>query len=313
MLSKKLKSHLKNLLANVFYWVGGVYLVKLLTFRKSRLIILNYHNFNAHYSPKGGGYFDCIDNDVFSQQLSFLNHHFGIVSVEQFFEVSSSKDGLQVAITFDDGYLDNYTHALPALVANNIKACYFFVTTDYISSNNLLWHDAARISYIHGKSDKVEVEGKLLAISRGEWFERSYFDELASNIRDIEVSSMMMSWEQVSDLKKHGFEVGAHTCNHTPLSFLSAEQKHEQLSCSIKLVNSKLGQTSTHFAYPNGSFDDFTMEVLAKNDIKFAYTIKSGCNEKTTPKLQLKRIGINTYETKQVVLLKLLMAVLRNR
>ena len=47
---------------------------------------------------------------------------------------------LTIAITFDDGYLDNYTFAHPILRKYRLPAS-LFVATSFIGTNLLMWND----------------------------------------------------------------------------------------------------------------------------------------------------------------------------
>ena len=48
-----------------------------------------------------------------------------------------------VCVTFDDGYLDNYTHAAPVLLRHGVPAA-FFVSTGIVASDRRFPHDVRR-------------------------------------------------------------------------------------------------------------------------------------------------------------------------
>lgn len=57
-----------------------------------------------------------MDIPLFRQQLEFFKSNFNIVSMEQVIEAMKSCEGLPrnaLLLTFDDGYIDNFTFAMP--------------------------------------------------------------------------------------------------------------------------------------------------------------------------------------------------------
>ena len=74
----------------------------------------------------------------------FFRRHFTVISLG---EMVARLDGGRpldrtLAVTFDDGYLDNYEHAAPILRDLGLPAT-FFVVTDYIGSDMVPWWDRA--------------------------------------------------------------------------------------------------------------------------------------------------------------------------
>ena len=72
-----------------------------------------------------------VSPESFEKQMRFLRERkYNIVSLEELADLIKNKEKIPfktVAITFDDGYLDNYTHAYPVLKKYNIPAAIFVV------------------------------------------------------------------------------------------------------------------------------------------------------------------------------------------
>lgn len=81
----------------------------------------------------------------FDRQMAFLNRRCCVLSIEQV--VSNSRIPRSalplVCVTFDDGYMDNYEHAMPILLRNRIPAA-FFVSTGIVGSATPFPHDVRR-------------------------------------------------------------------------------------------------------------------------------------------------------------------------
>ena len=72
-----------------------------------------------------------VSPESFERQMRFLRERkYNIVSLEELTDLIKNKKRIPpmtAAVTFDDGYLDNYTHAYPVLKKYNIPAAIFVV------------------------------------------------------------------------------------------------------------------------------------------------------------------------------------------
>src|SRR5581483_7471995 len=74
---------------------------------------------------------------------------------------------------------------------------------------------------------------------------------------------LYMGITQLTDLKNHGFEIGAHTKTHPDLTTLTTAQQQDEMVASIGVLQSAVGVTPTNFAYPYGAFNAATIAVGA--------------------------------------------------
>jgi peptidoglycan/xylan/chitin deacetylase (PgdA/CDA1 family) len=121
-----------------------------------------------------------------------------------------------VAITFDDGYADNYEYAFPLLAKWCIPAA-FFVTVGLLEKDSsiverfCIWRNGA-----------------------------SYED-----VRPLE-------WSQVKEMMRAGMEVGSHTYSHANLARLDPASAEVELRLSREILQDRLGERITMMAYPFG-------------------------------------------------------------
>lgn len=283
---------------------------------RNKVRVLFYHRVN-----KNGGYLG-IDTNVFEQQIEYLSGNFNLISLKDFFKILNRQIIVKkpLLITFDDGYLDNYTDAYPILKKYSAPAV-VFLTTAFIDNKIWIWHDIYRhiVENTPLKTIDVNLNG-----NRYKWrFENNLekrkvrrniyylykdlpYSERIERLRDLAMllkvdipehptdSYAPLSWDNVKEMSKNNIEFGSHTCTHEILSKLKNEDAHYELLQSKKKIEEELKSEVNAFAYPNGQDEDFTEEtkiLLKKCGYKIAFTTLNGLNDATTDKFSIKRIS----------------------
>lgn len=127
----------------VFYWLYIHVYSKLkdLAFNDKRIVVLLYHRVNDELRDDV-----TVGIEQFDRQMSMLNKYgFSVLRIDHIVNDVSVWDKHQriVAVTFDDGYYDNYKFAVPILLRNKINAA-FFITTAFIGTQRSFPHDLAK-------------------------------------------------------------------------------------------------------------------------------------------------------------------------
>lgn len=223
------------------------------------------------------------------------------------------------AITFDDGFENNFSVAAPILADMKIPAT-FYVTTDFIDQNRMSWidrvewaiesHAGAVITVPWGTlSFDDNVRSKRAALdtvrSRVKIDKSIMPDDFASDVqaklgcRELIYSSpdpidQKMSWTQVQSLHEHpGFEVGCHTQSHAILSFLESAELDIETKGALDILNERAGIMTHHFSYPEGLSHCYSDAVIAKLQscgITICPTAEDGDNNHHTDPFLLKRV-----------------------
>lgn len=118
---------LKNLLYLILYFVSRVT-------SDYEAAILLYHSVDSD------GAFHAIRPEEFMRQMEYLRRNYSIVSLDEirsFVEKGNSLPKKSVAITFDDGYYDNYLNVYPYFRKHKLPAA-VFLTTGYCGKKTLL-------------------------------------------------------------------------------------------------------------------------------------------------------------------------------
>lgn len=302
---------LKQIAGLLFYIVGGGHILKILFRNKNRLVILNYHNFSKYnnYKINRGSILETDYAENFERQIVFLKKHFHFCYPEDYFN-GNGKKGINILITFDDGYKDNYDIAAPILKKYDV-ASIFFLATSYMGGDNWLWHDRVRYLIQTGVLKSSEAEGHLKMMNLKGIIEPKFKEFVNSNFPKNAPKRMMMNWGEVAELHVMLFRLGAHTCNHVILPQLNYLEQYEELEKSCQAIERITNQKCAYFAYPNGLYNADTISVLNSLNLSWGFTTESGINMINTEKTGLKRIGMNVSDSIYTLLLKITLNTIR--
>ena len=101
--------------------VAESFMARVMPARKNRVAVLCYHSIDPATS------FASASPELFHDHLQWLTDHCDVVPLDAITEHAGRDRPCRpvVAITFDDGYLDNHLYALPALVEHGFPAISF--------------------------------------------------------------------------------------------------------------------------------------------------------------------------------------------
>lgn len=240
----------------------------------------------------------------FREQLRMLKQHRRVVSLTTLIDGLLSRSDCRgmVALTFDDGYLNNVQCAAPILREHSMSAT-FFLTTGFIGAGRWAWTD--RIEYVVSaapglKEDRTELLRRMKAqLKELDW--RVAEQRVAEFAAQCEVPDepphgryRFMGWDDARALLSAGFEVGAHTVNHAILSRVPLETATEEILESAARVKAETGSCSRTFCYPNGKHADYTPGVMEVCRQRFdaALAAEPGA-ARLEERFEIRRIGVD--------------------
>lgn len=94
-----------------------------------------------------------LDVPLFRQQIEYFKSHFSVVTMEDVIDSVERKTELPanaLLLTFDDGYIDNYTYAFPILENAGFQGSFFIPGKSFVEHKLL---DVNKIHYILASSD----------------------------------------------------------------------------------------------------------------------------------------------------------------
>lgn len=217
---------------------------------------------------------------IFSWQMEMLAGKFHPVTIDDvllFLEGKKSLPRRAVAVTFDDGYLDNLEYAAPILQRFGISGA-FYVTTSLIGQTCAPWFSQVRRAFFTTRraSWASSGHGRTLDISTPAARDAallSAYDLCAPLVgdaqpravetiqRELEVEPapppqrLMMNWSEVRSLRKAGHIVGSHTVTHPNVAHIPEAAAHAELFDSKRCIEEQLQEEVKHFSYPHPALE----------------------------------------------------------
>lgn len=244
---------------------------------------------------------DEMDAARFDELLGWIGKCFTVLRLEAAVEMQmqGTLPPRAVAITFDDGYADNYTVALPILKKHGMSAS-FFIAAGFLDGGRM-FNDT--IINVVRQFDGNELDLRALGLGRFETrtitqrrkaidallpaFKYLPLEERAHRISILQEQvdlplpdDLMMTTEQVRELRSEGMTIGGHTCTHPILSQLDDESAFHEIGAGKEALERILAEPISVFAYPNGvpGRDFLPQHVAMVRELGFsaAFTTSAG-------------------------------------
>jgi peptidoglycan/xylan/chitin deacetylase (PgdA/CDA1 family) len=270
------------------------------------LIILNYHRIgNADETPFDSGVFSATA-EQFDSQIAYLKRRFHLATLEELFTMlgGGAPQATSVLVTFDDGYLDNYTLAFPILRAHGVQAV-FFLPTAFVGTGKLPWWDVIAYFVKHSVKERIHLEypepanfdligegPKHVSVQILRLFTQVAMRDPEHFIAELEkacevsrpktgAERCFLNWDEARDMQKHGMVFGSHTHSHEVLTKLSPELQREEARRSREILERELNRCVDILAYPVGlkhCFSADTISTLQQTGYRAAFSFYGGSN-----------------------------------
>ena len=268
-----------------------------------------------------------VTPESFRNHLKYISEYFEIISLYDW--LSRRHDGrtlpsMACAITFDDGWADNYEFAFPILKERSVPATIFLVS-DLIATNETFWPErlarmvnsiatnypehwslpelewlrTANTGYqFSGTPPSREELSDIIASAKRfndqEIHERLSRIEAVMKPGDGSQAVSLLNWEQVNEMIDSGLvEIGSHTCRHTRLNASTPEIFLEnEIITSKQNIEKQIGKNVKIFCFPNGDYSPQALRLVEQH-YAGAVTTEQGWNTTDTDNHLLQRIGVH--------------------
>lgn len=275
--------------------------------------ILFYHKVQRR--PVGVWGEPVLDVREFERHVAFLAREYQPVFLSELVAGLEGRARLPrgaVALTFDDGYRNNLYLVAPILARHGVPAT-IFLTTGLIGTDDWMWgYELEEIFSRYPLEQVCRASGDPTIIRLGslglsprvlmsacvEYLKalpHAIMFEIVERLRagfavPVNDENRFLSWDEVRELARQGFEMGAHTRGHPILTQLPLTEVDRELRACRDTLERKLGVRPTLFSYPNGATNPEVTKLVGRY-FQAAVTTQAGVCTRSSGMLVLPRIG----------------------
>ena len=273
-----------------------------------------------------------VRRETFDAQMAYVSQHYTMVSLTELARRVSDRQPLDdrlCAVTFDDGWRDNYTHAFPILKKYKVP-CTIFLATNFIDGGDWFWEERLKYVLAHimqrqrekrvAASDLVVLGDVLARLDLSAIVDmslprfRQFLTALVTTMRAravedrdgvmsaleglLQLESLreprrFMNWDEIREMEAAGVDFGAHTVSHVNLERSDAAAAEGEIRGSKVRTEQGLSHAAPVFAYPFGKNTSAVRELVARAGFRGAFTVVPGLVNRDSDPMQLNRIDIN--------------------
>lgn len=268
-----------------------------------------------------------ISSEQMEKHLIYFKKNYNIVSLSDCFlsyRNNETPKKKTIALTFDDGYLNNYTTVFPFLKKYDIPATFFIISQSLIDDNFVNWPDVLDILRTHSANSSIEIGNETFKRgSKGGFFSEKLGTSASDHIkkmgaeRDSILSQIISKYEfekiiakanieyyklinkeqlkQMSESKL--VEIGSHTHSHYNLGNINNELAKEELTKSKKIIEEVIGKDVKTIAFPDGSYTKDVKTISEEAGYKNLIAVSYQCNDDSEDENILPRLTISNTTT----------------
>ena len=262
-----------------------------------------------------------VGADIFDEHMRTLREQYNPVTLDDIADWMNGRKKLpprSVAVTFDDGFEDNYTIAAPIMEKYGIFGA-FYLTIGAVMKNELPWFcrtiylfeeakrrnmvltdeelgrtwnlgnpEENREAFVH-YSNPCATESGRIQEEHVEKLEKWFGFKL-----DLTHGPRMMTFDQARELRQRGHIIGNHTFTHDNIGHVPPEALHHEITEANEVLGRELGEKLGHFSYPHPCYypqwSEQSLALTKQLGFKTAVLTEHGIVTKTSNPLLLHRV-----------------------
>ncbi|MEO1652419.1 MAG: polysaccharide deacetylase family protein [Bacteroidota bacterium] len=277
--------------------------------------ILVYHGLDLENNTRLNTKF--ISKTKFEKEMAYLKKYCRVLPLKDLLQTPAQSDKLQVALTFDDGYANNYDLARPILEKYQLPAT-FFISIPQLKGYDILWADLLDLTrrkgseqmqirseiYIKRKAGYIRPDGQNLKTSCTQK-DGTFIEEVIQVLlpyaafKNKEASTLywkLMSPAQILKLAYHPlFSIGAHGMLHSSIHQLSSKEAQDELSNPKAYLENIIQKEVSFFAYPHGLANQASISRVRASNYAHQFLGNEGMSELSQSGDVHNRLGINPF------------------
>jgi peptidoglycan/xylan/chitin deacetylase (PgdA/CDA1 family) len=217
---------------------------------KGRLVILTFHRIRPDGEAAAGRPMRSLEVTVsdFRRMLTWMRERYRPLSLADWLEGGAPPECASFAVTFDDGWADNYEVAFPVLRELGIPAT-VFVSTNAVENRVPFWWQTAGL--LDDEIERRKASPPEPVVGR---------DAVEAAAREF------LTWGQIREMGASGLvRFGPHGHRHMLLDSVSREEALADLRACLELLQQRIPEWSLPLlAWPNGNVrEDLGAELPA--------------------------------------------------
>jgi peptidoglycan/xylan/chitin deacetylase (PgdA/CDA1 family) len=206
---------------------------------------------------------------------------------------------MRVMFTFDDGWKDNFTIALPAMRNRGIPAT-MFVCPGLVGRTLPFWPEviASLLGEASPRVPAVEIESLIETLKtysaerRQQFIARLYQMHSPAGDGNTYEGDRTVSWDDIREMDAAGVRFGCHTHTHQILTTVPAQIARQEIRESKRAIEAALSTCCDLFAYPNGNTSAATRRILAEEGFSAAFTTQRGAWTSAGDRMAIPRVNV---------------------
>jgi len=294
-----------------------------------RLLILMYHRVLPREHPdraseQPGMY---VSPETLATHIRLLRRYFEIVHLDEWVQRAANGQPLPrlgCALTFDDGWRDNFEYAFPILRAEAVPAT-IYLLSDLMGTQYRLWPNRLARLLADALSNEVyvswpdwlrrEIAAATVARAVPLPLSAAQIDVVITRCKELESDEAMLGildaieraagrhtyterdlldWDEVRQMAASGLiRFGSHTRRHIRLDAHTKPEVLRQEICESRTtIERQLGTPVRSFCYPNGDHCPAAVD-LVRRCYSAAVTTQRAWNTRTSNRHLLSRVGVH--------------------
>lgn len=296
---------------------------------KKNQAIINFHGVSKVQGKRFNNRH--LDASEFEKLIIALKKNYDIIPLKLLFENYRGKivpKRKTIALTFDDGYINNFTIALPILKKHHVPATFYLISESLEHKDFYVWPDVIDLVQRHTKEDIAISAGTfkfpgfysdekklyltdLMKQSGGE--RENYLNEIKKKypvyISEAAKEPELIKLVHKTELEKYKdeplIEYGSHTHLHYNLEYLNSEDCLKEITVSKKIIEDIIKRPVISLAFPDGSYNAETLANAKKAGYENVVAVTYKYNEGNKDPYILSRFTVSNSTTAESNLIRL--------
>lgn len=330
--AERVKYTIKVAVSHILYGLGLLQLLQSIRLRHRAVVLMYHHVLTSEEIPHSGSHPAIIvDRETFAEQMAVVKQRFKVLSLQEFADRMERKipfEHSSCLITFDDGWQDNFTNALPILQRYKLPAV-VFLPVNFIGKSRLFWQEAlvhllvlavmtarrepTREAKLRDLIDPlgfgeilnfhdVDPRPKIIEVftQKRRAMTPSLVDTTLAELRselcvesgDTKGTDSFLDWEQVDRMLRNGIEFGGHGAEHRLLSEISIDEAREDIRVSKEVFDQRVTGATPTFSYPRGYWTPQVAALVKASGFRLAFLARGGSVSCEDDLFTIRRINI---------------------